>query len=274
MATGIANFEKVSHRQLSGDLLVRNVDITGWAIPGKKLLELSQNGRLFVEVSGTTVNLYRSINPDGTFTGTELVATGTGAENALITLAEANSSGLSGYLRYTGSGTGDIIFTYATEDDVIKKVPGESQQLVWQVIKAALAGPRRMQDLLEDAKKKVDERLIREMQEKGLGKFVISDAGVIETVGDPFTIDAMGRFELATLANPEQLVTLHVWQTLREAAEMLVGSNEFASMVQKKYSELWHEEWQNLRLRIDDTANFQHDGQQRVSPVTYKPKRM
>jgi len=271
MASGVVNIEKVSHRQLSGDVLVRNVDITGWCGPGVRLGEKTHNGRLWGEVSGTTVTLYRSINTDGTFTAGEAVLTGTGAENALITLGEANGSGLSGHLRYTGSGKFDVIISYADEDDVLEKIPGENQQLVWQVIKNALAGPRRLQPLLEEAKIKIDERLIRDAQDTGRGTFVRASDGTVEA--SPFTVDLLGRYQLAIIAAPEQLKELQVWTLLKEACEKLIGSNEFAKTVSDRYTEIWHEHWTNLRLWIDADANLQQDGNRRVSPVTYKPNR-
>lgn len=271
MVTGIANQETVWHRQLSGDVLVRNIQINGWSEPGVKLGQFSQNGRLWGEVAGTTVSLYRSINPDGTFTATEKVLEGAGAVDALITLTEQNSSGLAdSYLRYTGSGTFDIVFASATEDDVIKMIPGQENQLVWPAIKAAMQSPGRLETMLNDALRKINDRLLRELESANGGIFFLNSDNEAES--NFYTIDAMGRYELAIIATPEQLIRLQVWQVLRDAAELFLGSNEWALVTEKTYADKLLVEWQNLRLWIDFTADREQDGNKRVSPVAYKPK--
>src|SRR5690606_23765946 len=177
-----------------------------------------------------------------------------GAENALIPLAEANGSGLSGHLRYTGSGKFDVIIRYADAYDVHEKIPGENQQLVWQVIKNALAVPCRLPPLLDGAKIKIDERLIRDAQDTGRGTFGRASDGTVEA--SPFTVDLLGRYQLAIIAAPEQLKELQVWTLLKEACEKLIGSNEFAKTVSDRYTEIWHEHWTNLRLWIDADAKI------------------
>lgn len=277
MATGIVNLETVWHRKLTGTVLVRNIQINGWGKVGTKFNSFSQNGRLWGEVSGTDVKLYRSINSDGTFTAGEEVLGGSGAAGALITLTESNTSGLDdSYLRYTGAGTFDIVFGFANEEDVLDMVPGDQQQIVWPVIEAQLSKPERLERVLNNAMKKINERLVREMQTNGAGIYVIEtdeNGNDVYPDGKRFLIDDLGRYELAILANPEQLIRLQVWQVLRDSTEKLLGIHESARAVEEIYSKKWHEEWQNLRLWIDFAANAKHDGNQRVSPVTYKPLR-
>lgn len=146
----------------SGDASIRNLALTGW---GNALATVSEAGRLYWSVtSGNTLELYRN---EARAAG-DLVASGAiNASTHAVTLAQANSSGLSGsatVVHTSGlAANGEVILSYADEPELASELQhltslldGSSQ---WE-------GGRRFEKALRQAKRTLDAALIGQLQHR------------------------------------------------------------------------------------------------------------
>lgn len=247
MSFGSVGKEIYSHRKLSGDVLASKIVLTGWGATGVRLTDITDAGRLWCTTDGATVELYKTINDDGSFVTLDKIAEGTVGSEGNTPLVEANSSGVSGSINIAGTGKFDIIIGHCDEADVLDFAPGGQENFLGSVITKEQDKATRLEDLLKETKKEIDRWLIRDLNTT-VGKFEDADG---KAVDDPFPIDARGRSELAVLGDPQQLREVQIWLTLRLLSRKLLGRFEAASDMAKEYSKAATDTYASLRLLVD-----------------------
>lgn len=257
MTTGSVPVETISHRAITGTPKPHRIVITEWgnqySVASFVKNDWSDAGRLWCKINGSTLNIYKRINPDGTFDSGDEVLRGSVAAGE-IALAEQNSSGLSGTIYLDDADDGDLfdlIVTYADERDIeaVLNINDQASALDSAVAKI-LTETERWQVKLLEAKRRLDERLVAD---HGKQKYLSNVADGRSTY--PFKLDAWGRWELAAIASPQQLARVHVYYALALLCEHRVTFHATFERLHDFYMKKAKEALADIRIIVDHEAD-------------------
>lgn len=184
----------------SGDLVVSRLVLTGW---GQTLHTWSTDGVIFWNLASAVLSGYRRKNPAGGYTSTDRVCYGT-VSSGLVTLAQDNSSGISGSATVAGtSGEAHSQIAFADETDVREIVANLASALSssqWEGgARFEKASNATMRDLCEHIRGRLARKVAR---------------------------NAAGRIEITDLARPGQARGPHARLTAAYLIENLGGVND------------------------------------------------
>lgn len=227
----------------SGDLVLTRLVLTGWgavttAVPA--LETWTDRGRLwavFTQSSGD-LSFYRR----STLLSGDKVCSGT-ASSGLVTLSQANTSGVSGTCEVTNGTLGtlptvdgkcSVIVSYAHENDLIDRYAAVASYLdsnsKWYGQNA------RFEAILRSAKRELDE--------------------IIATrLGGRLKPDASGRRNLAIISDPRQLAPVHALYTLGMIERHRSGMNPGRMEVAQQ----WFRDAIDLLKRTEIALDYESD---------------
>lgn len=187
---------------ITGDALLSRLVLTGWGAVTSSVPALetwTDRGRLwwvFTQSTGDLSFYRRSTAGSG-----DKVCSGT-ASSGLVTLAQANSSGITGSVECsngtlgtnpTQDSTGQVVVSYAHEQDLADQYVGVANYLdsnsKWN------GQGTRFEAILRTTKRELDEH-------------------VASALGSRLRYDTAGRRQLADIADPRQLATVHALYAL------------------------------------------------------------
>lgn len=258
MTTGSLKLEAISFRQITGTPFPRRITIDEWgnqySVGTFTKYDWSDAGRLWCKVDGADLKVYRAIKQDGTFEATDEVLRGTIAAVGPFALAQQNASGLSGEIElqeYSDGDLFDLIVTYADERDIDEVLSIEDQASALDtIVVAERAKTERWQERLLQAKKELDRELIASFGRQTAHENVADGRNT-----SPFKLDARGRWMLAALASPEQLVRAHVFRVAMLLCEKRATFNSTFRALYEFYEARYKETMKQTRLIIDHTAD-------------------
>lgn len=257
MTSGSPSIETISHRALTGTPNPSRIIVTGWgakySVSTATKDDWSDDGRFWCKVESGSLKVYKRIQPDGTFDAADEVMRGTIAVGS-FDLTEQNSSGLSGSIAlddYADGDVFDIIVTYADERDIerILNINDQASALDAAVAKI-LTGAKRWEDVLYEAKRKFDNRLIAN---GGKQKYLKNLDDGRDTF--PFKMDARKRWELASVASPRQIADIHVYYALALLCKKRATFNSTFERLYVFYMGLVKEELAETRIIVDYDAD-------------------
>lgn len=209
---GVVNIaEDYSTRTRTGDALITRLVLTGWGTVTTAVTSVftwTDRGRLWwvYTASSGDLSFYRR----ATAGSGDKVCSGT-ASSGLVTLSQANTSGVSGTAEVTAGvfgtnpaldSTGDCIITYADENDLIDNYKAVTSYLdsnsKWE------GKLIRFEAIIVRAKRQLDEYIAARL-------------------GDRLRRDAGGRRMLADITDPRQLADVHAEYTLGLIEEYRAG---------------------------------------------------
>lgn len=244
MAHTVNVAEDYSIRTLTGDAELSSLVLTGWGAITSQVTALytyTNRGRMWWNYTASSGAVTVSNKQGGTsyLTGT--------ASAGLVTLSQANSSGLSGTLIINNgtpgtnpaqNSTGDFILSYADENDLVDVMAGVASYLdsnsKWQ---GQLA---RFEAILKRAKRELDEHIFQKL------------AGSARR-------DARGRRVLADIADPRQLASVHANYTAMMIEQYRGNRQPVFLESAREYERRWHNLLGAMTLELDHEADGQVD---------------
>lgn len=223
----------------TGDAVLRDLNLTGWG----NAPTFMEQGRLYWKVTSngasSTLKLYRE---EALAAGDEVATSSTFTISSTafvtVTLAQANSSGLSGSCRVRAgaTSTGDCIITYAVEDD-LKRVTHDLTSLLsssqWE-------GVARFEGALRQAKQEID-----------------------GWIRDGFPVKASGERDISGLAAPRELAMTHAYLTTSILMENRVNlapeKAELVTFWRKRAKESFAAIKPSLDFTLDDVMDSRLD---------------
>lgn len=253
MAQSVNIAEDYSIRTLTGAVVLSRLVLTGWGAWSAGVAALdtwSDRGRLwwvFTQSSGD-LSFYRR----PTLGSGDKVCSGT-ASSGLVTLAQANSSGISGTVECTAgtlgsnpaeNGTGDVIVSYANENDLLDAYNGVQSYLdsnsKWY------GQNTRFEAVLRSSKRDLDEFIATRLQ-----------VGIER--------DNNGRRKLAAISDPRQLAKVHALYTLSQIEFHRAGANEARVVTAESYERRALALLKALEVAMDYGADGIVDNEQSAS---------
>lgn len=211
MARAVNIAEPYASRTLTGAATLRRVVLSGWGASASALAAFTDNGRLWWRYTASSA-LLEFFRHDG-LAASHRVAFGTVALGVCATLTADNASGFSGSCELdagqsgvnpSGDATGDLIVSYASENDLRNAMRGSPN---WLDATSKWEGQAtRFEALLAESKVELDEVVAGRL------------AGRLPR-------DAMGRRALCAIASPRQLARVHALYTVYMMERYRVGNN-------------------------------------------------
>lgn len=204
-------------RTKTGDAVIDRLVLTGWGTVTSNVTSLftwTDNGRLWWSYVASTgvITFYRR---NSTTIATDAVCTGTVGATGLVTLAAANTSGITGtaevtdgdftagaLVRATQDSTGDVIVSYCDENDLIDAAQGVANVLD--------SGSKYFGQLV-----RFEALLLRQRQS--------FDGYVARKLADLATRDDRDEIVLCDLKNPRQLAQSFATYCVAELMEIRAG---------------------------------------------------
>ncbi len=214
----------------TGDAVISRLVLTGWS---NSLQTWSEDGRLYWTVStGNVLSLYR--HPDKG--SGDRVCYGT-VSSELVTLAQDNSSGISGTARVVHTSgteaTGEIIVSYATEQDLEAVLHSATSFLS----SSNWAGQTRFEEAFRSAKRELDRWLPSKLANSGALK------------------QGTNELDLSIVSKPRQLAEVHAnltaWKVLQRMASLDAEEREIADRFFKEAKRIFAD----VRLDVDYTKD-------------------
>lgn len=209
MATGTSKFEDYNIILRSGDAFISRLALTGWGAVSSSVPALrtwSDSGRMWGKITtGDVFELYRR---PGLASG-DKVCNGT-ISSGTVTLAQANSSGISGsadITSFTSSSTHlfDVLVSYADESDILTIYPQAGNELDSN---SKFEGQdARFEWLLKDVKRTELDPLIWARYKTQLGSSISASGRLLQLTAAG--IDIQGRPLIGYMSDPRQLSRVH-----------------------------------------------------------------
>lgn len=243
----VINFEDYNVRTRSGDARLTSVVLTGWGdmnagVPALK--EFTDNGRLwgrFTETSGL-VELFR--HP--AMAAGDRVMSGTAA-NGEVTLAEDNSSGMTGSMAIDSGTAGDN----PAEDSEFDIVVSYAHELDVSAIYAGIEGE--MDDGQFNGQDVRLEALLKDVKRETL------DPMIWDKHADEIGTDEQGRPNVAWLSSLRQLAKVHALLCVAHLYLRRAGMNPAFLDAAEKYEKLARDKWGATALAFDRAADGEID---------------
>jgi len=243
-------------RTLTGSAVVSRIKLTGWGAvtAGVTALEtFTDRGRLWWKytVSSTTLELFRR----PTMLSGDRVAYADDVADGKATLVQDTSSGFSGTcdiddgdaddagVNPTADATGDLIVSYADENDLLNEYADVAGYL--DDDSKFYAQGTRFEALLRAAKRELDEMLV-------------------EKLLDDLDRDDAGRRKLAAISDPKQLATVHALWCCYKLDAHRVGEHPTRADVSQWHFDRANKLLRGMRLAIDDEADGVIDVERRT----------
>lgn len=258
MTTGAIKFEDYSILVRSGDVVMKDLALTGWGAYSSNtpaLRTYGDSGRFWGRI--TAADVFELFSDDGLASG-DRIAYGTISSGA-VTLAQDNSSGISGSANVPSYTSGDVhlfdvIVSYADEADLLTVYPQVANELDSNSKFEGQA--TRFEWLLRDVKRTVLDPLI------------------YARIKDAIGTDKLGRPRLGYLSDPRQLSRVHALLCASRLIERRVSTQsqgqfetiEGASSYRKRALE----EFNNLPLGVDSNRDDILDGIARPGSIVVR----
>lgn len=229
----------------TGDLVLSRLVLTGWgavttAVPA--LETWTDRGRLWAVFTQSSGDLSFYRRP--TYGSGDKVCSGT-VSSGLVTLSQANTSGVSGSCEATNgtlgtsptvNGACSVIVSYAHENDLIDRYAAVTSYL--DTNSKWYAQNTRLEAILRASKRELDE-------------------WIATRLGARLRPDAQGRRNLAIISDPRQIAPIHAMYALGMIERHRAGLNP----AYREAANQWFNEAFNLLKRTEIALDYQQDAQ-------------